>query len=158
LNGIIGFAGLLKGMDRLDTQEASDGLDIIQQSGNLLLAVVNDVLDFSRLETHSFALVVRVVDVRSIISAVGANLRIRAEKRGVGFHMSIDESTVPTLLEMDNIRLSQILFNVGSNAVRVYRAVRLVTHSLPHSLTPLQTVEIHSQWRSRDDRGVSGVP
>jgi signal transduction histidine kinase/CheY-like chemotaxis protein len=120
LNGIIGFAGELLLSSDL-TEEMSQGLDVIRHSGNMLLSVINELLDFSRLEQSKLKLCIRPVRIRGLLKSVEANLRIRAEKAKLKLDFVVKDA-VPDVLDLDDVRLSQIIFNVGSNATKFTKA------------------------------------
>ena len=115
LNGVIGMTGLL-----LDTPlDASqrEYLQIVRSSGECLLALVNHVLDFSKIAAGRVELESIVFDVQSVIEdSVDAVALQAAEKK---LELLVDvEPTVPRFFHGDPMRLRQILLNLLSNAVK----------------------------------------
>ncbi len=116
LNGVLGFA-------RLGVEESAgqpvlrDFFARIDESGKLLLGVVNDVLDFSRIEAGQLHLEQRPVDLRRVLDEAVALFRDKVERRGVELRVVVDED-VPASCLGDSLRLGQVLANLLSNAVK----------------------------------------
>lgn len=116
-------------------------LHMLEASCSGLLALVNDVLDYSKLEAGKLALDERPFNVRDAVHAVIASVRARAELSGLTLHSEIDER-IPPLLSGDAIKISQVLTNLCGNALKftergtVTIAVRLREQG-PHSVNLL---------------------
>ncbi len=115
LNAILGMTGVLE--DSSMSIEQRGCLDIIRSSGNALLELVNDVLDFSKLESgqlHFDAVEFQILDVfEQAVDIVVPSLR---EKR-LSFRMYFD-TNVPMTLTGDPHRIRQVLLNLLSNAIK----------------------------------------
>ena len=116
LNSIIGSADLLVDAG-VGEQERRNYLEILRRNGTHLLALVNDVLDLSKIESGN--LVVERVDVspREIIEDVVACLRHRAEVKNLAFGVRW-LTAMPTAIQTDPTRFRQILLNVLGNAIK----------------------------------------
>ncbi len=116
LHGVIGFASLLEGGDELPgpVREALDG---IRDSANLLLALVSDILDFSRIETGSLTLQEAAVDLPALMHRVQTAFKLRAEQKGLAFHYR-EDAAVPPVVVTDALRIEQIVGNLLSNALK----------------------------------------
>ena len=115
LHGVIGFASLLEGADvpgRL--QEAISG---IRDSADLLLALVTDVLDFSRIEAGQLELQFTPVNLASLLRRTVSAFKLRAEEKGLAFR-SIENPAVPSLILADSLRIEQVLGNLLGNALK----------------------------------------
>lgn len=123
LNGVIGVAGLLAQTSLCDKQK--EYVDIIRTSGDLLLTLINDILDISKIEagklefeTVDFPLLETIEDVKKILAYM-------ADKKGLLLNSEI-LSSIPFSVSGDPGRLKQILFNLVSNAIK-FTAVGSVT-------------------------------
>lgn len=125
LNAILGHAQLLRGDTTASAGNRERG-EIIRQSGEHLLTLINDVLDLARVETGRQEIQVREVEIRTLLAGVVDMLRPRAEQKGLDFQFE----TIPPLpefIETDGRRLRQILLNIMGNAIKFteHGAVRL---------------------------------
>ncbi|MDX2485331.1 MAG: ATP-binding protein [Pseudodonghicola sp.] len=136
LNGVIGAVQLL--LDQAVTQDQKDLLHTADSSGRTLLRIVNDILDFSRITEHGVHLektTFRREDlVDNVLSAQGG----QAAAKGITLSVSYD-TDVPPYLVGDQMRLSQIVSNFVSNAIK---------------FSTQGTVKV----RLSRDRGPSGAP
>ncbi|GAB3928152.1 hybrid sensor histidine kinase/response regulator [Mucilaginibacter myungsuensis] len=115
VNGIIGLTALLR---KTETNEQQDGmLDLLETSSQSLLAVINDVLDISKIEAGKFNIVRTVSNIRTTVRSVHDLLRFKAEEHDIEFLLEIAED-VPEYIMMDTLRMNQILMNLLSNAIK----------------------------------------
>jgi signal transduction histidine kinase len=116
LNGVLGFARL--GMEESASSPLlNDFFGRIHESGKLLLRVVNDVLDFSKIESGHLALEDVPVHLRHVIYETAALFRDKLERRNVELRVAIAEN-VPAQCMGDGLRLGQVLANLLSNAAK----------------------------------------
>lgn len=115
LHGILGALELLQGCAR--TEQLAGELEIIRASSHTLLTVVNDVLDFSRIESGGVALVKEAVDLARLLSQVQELLRPLAEQKRLSFTLEF-ATPLPQYILGDADRLRQILVNLVSNAIK----------------------------------------
>lgn len=123
LNSINGFTSLLLKMDLPHKQR--DWIETIQKSSNNLLAIINDVLDYSKIEAGKFSLQVHPFNLENTIFEVLETLAPQAESKGLEQIAFIYEE-VPIQLEGDALRLKQILTNLVSNAIRFTKQGEIV--------------------------------
>lgn len=115
MNGILGMASLLS-ETRL-TRLQSDYTQSIIESGESLLNVINDVLDFSKIESGKFELNNHQFILKKLIEEVFKVFEPKVIQSGIALRYHIDES-VPVYLYCDDLRLKQILLNLVGNAVK----------------------------------------
>jgi CheY-like chemotaxis protein len=116
LNGVLGMAQVgFRGSD--PGSKAAHHFKRILESGRLLLSVVNDILDFSRIEAGKLPLERVAVDLRRLVSEAGNLVVERAHAKGVELLIEPDMD-LPYACQGDPMRLSQILANLLSNAVK----------------------------------------
>lgn len=115
LNGIIGMSGLL--LNTPVNEEQQRFAAAIKMSGESLLALVNDILDFSKIEAGKLELENIELDLVEIVEQVALSIAIRAEEKDIELIIDIDRNC-PAKIKGDPARLSQILLNIISNAVK----------------------------------------
>lgn len=115
LNGILGMASELA--ETPLTDEQAQCLDVIEQSGGVLLGTINDVLDLSRIESGHMELEVKPYVLRDIVEAARALYSARAREKGLRLDLHVQEN-LPRVLVGDGRRLRQVLHNLIANAVK----------------------------------------
>jgi signal transduction histidine kinase/CheY-like chemotaxis protein/HPt (histidine-containing phosphotransfer) domain-containing protein len=115
MNAILGFTNLLRRTQLNDNQR--DYVRNIHSAGENLLALVNDILDLSKIEAGMMHLEEVRFSLNSLINSVGAMFieKIREKQLSLNVHI---EKDVPDVLQGDAVRLTQILVNLISNAVK----------------------------------------
>ena len=116
LNGILGYARIIKQGGGL-TAKQDDGLDIIQQSGDHLLTLINDMLDLAKIEAGKLELMPKIVNLPKLLDSVVNIISMRAEKKRISFNYK-SLTTIPTGIQADEKRLRQIMLNILVNAVK----------------------------------------
>jgi two-component system, sensor histidine kinase and response regulator len=116
LNAILGFAQLMDRDPRL-TGDLRDNLVTIRQSGEHLLALINDVLQVSKIEAGQTALELRAFDLTRLLADVESMFRLRATQKGLQLLVE-DAPDVPQYIQADEGKLRQVLINLLSNAVK----------------------------------------
>ncbi len=115
LYGVIGLTSLL--MENPEEKKKNEYLESLKFSGDYLLALINDVLQLSKIETNEVKLEKVSFDLRSLIEGIVNSLRSKQKKNNNKVHIDIDQNIRTTLLG-DSVRLSQILINLIGNALK----------------------------------------
>lgn len=115
MNGILGMTRLAQSTQMNDEQRQF--LDIIRDSADSLLTLIDDILDFSKVEAGKLDLSPIDFDLRHNLASVVRSLDFRAEQKGLGLSFYIAED-VPSHVKADPVRLRQILLNLLGNALK----------------------------------------
>ncbi len=89
----------------------------IQRSGKTLLGIINDVLDFSKIESDKLEIILSEYSLQEIIKDLYRMIAVRAKDKQLTFEVQVAED-IPTLLIGDDVRVKQILMNLLTNAVK----------------------------------------
>lgn len=115
LNAVIGFNDLLG--DTPLNEEQAEYVDIVKTASNNLLALINNVLDLSKIESSNLALEYLPVDIGKVIMDVVKILEPKAKIKGISVLTNFDKK-LPVKVLGDELRLTQIMFNLLGNAVK----------------------------------------
>ena len=115
MNAILGFTNLLR-RTQLNSEQRQY-IQNIHSAGENLLALVNDILDLSKIEAGMMSLEETRFSLHSLVSSVGAMFSEKVKEKNLQFSVNIDPH-VPDILSGDAVRLTQIMVNLISNAVK----------------------------------------
>ena len=115
LNAVLGMATLL--LDTPLTEEQAEYVNTIRMSGDALMAVINDVLDFSKIESGRLELDVRPFDIRACVRDTLDLLAHRSHEQGLTLAAAV-AADVPAQVLGDGDRLRQVLINLVSNGIK----------------------------------------
>jgi PAS domain S-box-containing protein len=115
LNAILGYAQILKRSPGLEDRQAV-GLNTIQQSGQHLLTLINDLLDLAKIEAGKLELYPEPVHLLTLLTVVADIIRVRAEQKSLHFVYDVTPH-LPQAVLADEKRLRQVLLNLLGNAV-----------------------------------------
>jgi len=119
LNSVLGYAQLLRGQPGL-SESQNKALATIQQSGEHLLGLIDDILDTAKIEAGTLELRTADFDLDRLQESIAAIMHRRAEVRGLAF-TSARWSEIPSLVCGDERRLRQVLVNLLDNAIKYTR-------------------------------------
>jgi signal transduction histidine kinase len=122
LNAILGYTQILK-RDKSLTVPQQTGISTIQQGGQHLLALINDVLDLSRVEAGKMEFHPKPVRLGDLLVVVADIMRVRAEQKHLHFQLELLPG-LPQAVSLDETRLRQILLNLLGNALKFTDAAK----------------------------------
>ncbi|MDA3874795.1 MAG: response regulator, partial [Kiritimatiellae bacterium] len=137
MNGILGMARLMNYQEL--GPEQREQLDIIIQSGEMLLHIINDILDFSKIEAGKLSISPEVFDLHLMLDSIHGLLKIKGEEKSLRYSTTVDPD-VPRQVVGDPMRIRQVLVNLIGNAIK---------------FTTEGEVEIHTRCRIQDDQNAS---
>ena len=115
MNAIIGFSELVLKLDISD--EVREHVNDIRWSSRNLLAIINDILDISKIESGKMELVPGKYYTDGLLKDVSLIITTQAQAKGLAFHMKVD-SNLPNRIYGDKVRLRGVLINILNNAVK----------------------------------------
>lgn len=115
INTIIGLNEMILREDV--SEEVAADAKSIQGAGKMLLTLINDILDMSKIESGRMDIVPVTYDVGAMLSDIVNMIWIRAKDKGLAFHIDVDQA-MPAQLFGDEVRIKQILINLLNNAVK----------------------------------------
>ena len=115
LNAIVGFSDLLRDMKLGD--QPRDFVDRIDRASKNLLGIINDVLDFSKIDAHKLHLEQQPVSLTELVDNMRDLFGTKAQQKHLDLTFQLD-ADVPDFVSGDEIRLTQILTNLISNAIK----------------------------------------
>ena len=132
MNAIVGLGRLMLGTPLSAHQR--DYQEKALAASDMLLALINDILDYSRIEAGKLQIERIAFDLEQVLRGVSGQLALRAQQKGLELLFRTD-AAVPRLLHGDPLRLAQVLVNLCSNAVKFTEAGEVVVHTrvLEHS-------------------------
>ena len=116
LNAVIGMSNLL--MMNSPRPDQNENLEILKFSANNLLAIVNDVLDFNKIESGKVVFEKIKFNLVDLMHNICGGQIIKAEEKGLLFKLDVDSALRKKVIFGDPTRLTQIIFNLVSNAIK----------------------------------------
>jgi signal transduction histidine kinase len=116
LNAILGFAQLVGRSPHISSDD-QENLNIILQSGEHLLTLINQVLDLSKIEAGRIALDEKAFNLHHLLNNLKEMFRLHAEQKGLYLHVTYTQD-VPQYIRTDDVKLRQVLINLVNNAVK----------------------------------------
>lgn len=116
LAAVMGFAELATNPNTSET-EKQECAQAVQRNGELLMRLIDDILDLSKVEANKLSLEKQAFSLKELISDVGATLSFRAKEKGITFDVSTN-NLFHDSFESDPVRLKQVLLNIIGNAIK----------------------------------------
>ena len=127
MNAVIGFAQLLEHDPSLSS-EAHDKVATIMKSGEHLLAIINDILEMSRIESGRIEMHCQALDLYELLNDLAVMVRLQTDKKGVSFTLDLSDGC-PRYIVADLSKLRQILVNLLGNAVKFTKQGYIILRS-----------------------------
>ena len=115
LNAILGFSEILA--KRVTNPVEKEYVQSMHNSGKALLNLINDLLDFSKMEAGKLELYAQTVDVRYLVHDMESIFRLKARQKQLDFVVNIEDDVPPNLV-LDELKVRQVLLNLTSNAIK----------------------------------------
>jgi len=125
MNGVIGMSEILLGTKL--SEEQLEFVQTIRVSGDSLLSLINDILDYSKIEAGKLDLEIINFDLRVTLDSVSDLIAIKAYEKGIEY-VTVIHPDVPSLLKGDPGRVRQVLINLAGNAVKFTHAGEIVIY------------------------------
>jgi len=131
LGAVLGYAQLIASGD-VEAGERNDAAEIVARNGAQLVAILDDVLDISKIEAGELVVESRPVDPRALVDDVVALFAPKAAERGLALTV-VHDGDLPGHVATDQVRLRQVVANLVGNAIKFTErgAVRVQTHCRP---------------------------
>jgi CheY-like chemotaxis protein len=117
MNGILGFSELLKD-PQLSGEEQEEYIELIHQSGQRMLNLINDLMDISKIDAKEVKLQKTETSVNQLVRDVEAFFKLEANKKGLHLSCTAGLSDEESIIETDSIKLNQVLTNLIQNAFK----------------------------------------
>lgn len=141
INAVLGLDEMI--LRETDQSEIQGYAKDIQDAGNTLLELVNDILDLSKVEAGKTELHPAEYDVKQMITDVSKMIALRAENKGLTYRMQVDP-TLPSVLYGDVMRIRQVILNLLTNAVK-YTLKGSVTLEITYSRLSAEAIDMEVQ-------------
>jgi two-component system, sensor histidine kinase len=115
MNGVIGMSNLLK--ETVLTEEQKDIVDSISISSERLLTIINDILDYSKIDSGSLEFEKRSFVFKNCIKNSLKIFEFKLKEKGISLLLDLDDN-IPTQIIGDDVRIGQIIINLVSNAIK----------------------------------------
>ncbi len=137
MNGVIGMTGLLLETELTPTQRKYT--DVLRASGQALLAIINDILDYSKIEAGMLTIEAIPFDLLAVLEQVSSLLGVRAREKRLQFDLRYDERA-PRRFIGDPGRIRQILLNLVGNAIKFTEAGHVAVNVACTEVGPLDAL------------------
>ena len=130
MTGVIGMVDLLT-QSKLDDDQRQM-MNTVRDSAYALLTIINDILDFSKIEAGKLELEAIPFSIRDTVEGMAETLGPNANNKGIRINIHVDPE-IPDAVLGDQVRIRQILFNIGGNAVKFTEEGRVLirAHMVP---------------------------
>ncbi|MBF0126704.1 MAG: response regulator, partial [Magnetococcales bacterium] len=144
MNGVLGMADLI--MQTSLTRQQRHYVETIHRSGHMLLRIINDILDLSKIQAGQLTMEMLRFDLNQVLGDICAIFSTQAKRNGLDFVCKLAE-TVPLHLLGDPYRLNQVLFNLIGNAIKFTERGSVV---LSMEIVQLRKVDVVLRFQVQD--------
>lgn len=127
INGIIGMSTLLKQL-HLNTEQL-ECLNVIIDSSAILLSIINNVLDFSKIDSGLMTVNIIPIDIKNLLHTIVKIFDVQVSKKNITLNVYIKDN-VPSIIDSDPIKLTQIFINLINNSIKYteYGSISLLVY------------------------------
>ncbi|NEO57337.1 MAG: response regulator [Okeania sp. SIO3B5] len=129
LNAILGFTQIMTRSQTLP-RDYQENFAIISRSGEHLLTLINNVLEFSKIEAGKITLNEKNFDLHSLLNDIHHMFQLKADSKGLQLLLEKEES-VPRYISTDEVKLRQVLINLLNNAIKFTEAGGVILRATP---------------------------
>ncbi len=140
MNGLLGMMDLL--LDTALNNQQRQYAQTVYRSGESLLTLLNDILDFSRIESNQIRLEPKAMDLGILLDDVVGMMAPLAQSKGLSLEITRTPADMPTAIKSDPVRLRQILGNLLGNAIKFTETGGVTVH-LSHHSTSSSAMVVH---------------
>lgn len=115
MNAVVGLSNIL--LQENPRNDQVENLQTLKFSADLLLSLINDILDYSKIEAGKIEIEKIRFDLLLVVSSIRNALRTKADEQGIQLQLNIDQD-IPQFVIGDQVRLSQVLTNLIGNAIK----------------------------------------
>jgi polar amino acid transport system substrate-binding protein/two-component system sensor histidine kinase EvgS len=126
MNSIIGFSDLLAKTIKDPIQK--DYLNSIQTGGHALMAIINDILDLSKIEAGKFQIEKQAINIKNLSKEIQTIFEVKINQKNLSFIVDINKN-LPEVLILDSVRLRQVLINLIGNAIK-FTTIGTITYKI----------------------------
>ena len=130
LNAILGFTQIMQRRNLGTNTDQSEGLAIIQQSGDHLLTLINDILDLAKVEAGKLELHATELHFPEFLDGLAGIILSQVEAKELVFRL-VKKATLPVGIQADEVRLRQVLLNLLTNAIKFTRSGEVILRVSP---------------------------
>lgn len=142
INGIMGMNSiLLRQIDTLPREKIAEYAGNMQRASRTLLAIVNDILDISKIESGKMELLCEGYELASLINDCYTIVASNCKKKNLDLYMEIDEN-LPSILYGDDVRIRQVVNNFLSNAVKYTKRGHVIL-KISYSRIDKESINLH---------------
>ena len=116
MNGILGMAELCNDED--NTAVLHDNINKIKSSGQYLLGLINETLDYQKIESGQLTFTSEIIAARELLDSVNGIIEPMAKKKDISYQVKIEQVAIQKYIKTDPIRIRQIFVNLLSNAIK----------------------------------------
>ncbi len=115
MNAILGFSEAL--YHKLESKQHQEMIKSVLSSGNLLLSLLNDILDLSKIEAGKLEIILQPVDLSNLLHEIILLFNESAQSKGIVLNIIIAPG-FPEIIMLDEMRIKQVIFNLVGNAIK----------------------------------------
>ena len=152
LTAVLGFADILR--SESDDPSYLEKIDTIRRNGSYLLALLNDILDLSKIEAGKLNFGRESIDIRAVLKEVETLMQMRAKEAGVPLSFDLHKP-LPSEVTADEVRVRQIIVNLVSNAIKFTENGEVIVEAVMNEESLSDSVDASAELKiSVTDTGI----